>query len=157
MELKVRDELEQLLDDDGDMAEMYLTAKLMEETGNESPASNISREDASSEDSLEQGHGTNSMNDPASAQHPSSPDHPTSTDHPSSSPDHPSTSLDHLAPSLDHLTSVDHPLSRDHPLSQVHIVRPPKRWYSPSKRSPPRSSYVILRKKSLKIYKNFNK
>lgn len=134
MELKVRDELEHLLDDDGDMAEMYLTAKLIEKRGNDSPASNISQEDASSEASLEQGHGINST------------DNPTSMDHPSSSPDHPSPSPDHPSSSPNHPTSMDHPSSVDHPVPPVHIVRPAKRWYSPNKRSPPRSSHVISRK-----------
>lgn len=42
---QVRDELEQLLDDDGDMAEMYLTDKLEQQQFQNSPASSINEED----------------------------------------------------------------------------------------------------------------
>ncbi|KAL8223853.1 hypothetical protein R6Q57_019328 [Mikania cordata] len=42
---KVRDELEQLLDDDGDMAEMYLTDKLEQQLDNSSSSSFVNEED----------------------------------------------------------------------------------------------------------------
>ncbi|GKC15346.1 magnesium transporter MRS2-3, partial [Tanacetum coccineum] len=42
---KVRDELEHLLDDDGDMAEMYLTDKLMQQLGNAFETSSVDEQD----------------------------------------------------------------------------------------------------------------
>ncbi|KAK9073532.1 hypothetical protein SSX86_007856 [Deinandra increscens subsp. villosa] len=50
---KVRDELEQLLDDDGDMAEMYLTDKLEQQLDNSSSSSFVNEEDAMNEETLE--------------------------------------------------------------------------------------------------------
>ncbi|KAK1560327.1 hypothetical protein Q3G72_025252 [Acer saccharum] len=46
---KVRDELEQLLDDDDDMAEMYLTEKLLQQLENSSTASTDERDDMDDE------------------------------------------------------------------------------------------------------------
>ncbi|KAK3193067.1 hypothetical protein Dsin_024377 [Dipteronia sinensis] len=46
---KVRDELEQLLDDDDDMAEMYLTEKLLQQLENSSTASTNERDDMDDE------------------------------------------------------------------------------------------------------------
>nr|XP_043624758.1 magnesium transporter MRS2-3 [Erigeron canadensis] len=50
---KVRDELEQLLDDDGDMAEMYLTDKLEQQLENSSSSSFVNEEDAMDEEILQ--------------------------------------------------------------------------------------------------------
>ncbi|KAK9071095.1 hypothetical protein SSX86_009663 [Deinandra increscens subsp. villosa] len=50
---KVRDELEQLLDDDGDMAEMYLTDKLEQQLDNSSSSSFVNEEDAMNEEILQ--------------------------------------------------------------------------------------------------------
>ncbi|MFS7995794.1 putative magnesium transporter MRS2 [Helianthus anomalus] len=51
---KVRDELEQLLDDDGDMAEMYLTDKLEQELDNSSSSSSfVNEEDDMNEEILQ--------------------------------------------------------------------------------------------------------
>ncbi|PIN14178.1 Magnesium transporters: CorA family [Handroanthus impetiginosus] len=50
---KVRDELEHLLDDDDDMAEMYLTEKLQEQLENSSVAS-MSRQDSSDEANMDE-------------------------------------------------------------------------------------------------------
>nr|GEV37455.1 magnesium transporter MRS2-3-like [Tanacetum cinerariifolium] len=50
---KVRDELEQLLDDDGDMAEMYLTDKLEQQLEKSSASSFVNEEDAMDEEILQ--------------------------------------------------------------------------------------------------------
>ena len=50
--LQVRDELEQLLDDDGDMAEMYLTDKLEQQLDNSS-SSFVNEEDDLNEEILQ--------------------------------------------------------------------------------------------------------
>lgn len=49
--IQVRDELEQLLDDDGDMAEMYLTDKL-EQQLDDSSSSFVNEEDVMDDDIL---------------------------------------------------------------------------------------------------------
>lgn len=54
--LKVRDEIEQLLDDDGDMAEMYLTEKMLRQQNAESLSTTASA--ASSQGSSLHGDGT---------------------------------------------------------------------------------------------------
>ena len=47
------DELEQLLDDDGDMAEMYLTDKLEQQLEKSSASSFVNEEDAMDEEILQ--------------------------------------------------------------------------------------------------------
>lgn len=49
----MRDELEHLLDDDEDMAEMYLTDKLVEEHLKDSPASSVNEEEGIDDEVLQ--------------------------------------------------------------------------------------------------------
>lgn len=51
-DLQVRDELEHLLDDDEDMAEMYLTDKLVLETIKDSTSSSVNEEEETDDEVL---------------------------------------------------------------------------------------------------------